>query len=296
MDILRIRSFVTVARLGNVTHAAKVLCLTQPVVTGHIRSMEQTLGIELFSRTPSRIELTRAGAELLPGAEKVLADLKALLEHARSLQGEVAGALDFALVDDLEHLRVGRFIQRLRTAFPLMQLKTTHCTAEEVVKRVLASQCDAGFCNIGQLPPELSSLRLQDIDYVVVAPAQLAEKASKAGWRDIAALPWISPPKGSHIRAIQDAMFARQGVTPNLVIECDSLAAIEGMLCAGLGLALMREDTATALAADGKHFIWPHVTLASQLLFVFRTGEAANPAIAAMLPMLEKCWDLPLPG
>ena len=64
MDILRIRSFVTVARLGNVTRAAEALHLTQPAVTGHIRTMEQELGVALFQRTANRIELTKAGTML----------------------------------------------------------------------------------------------------------------------------------------------------------------------------------------------------------------------------------------
>ena len=64
MDILRIRSFVTVARLGHLTRAAELLHLTQPAVTAHIKSMEQELGIALFNRTPGRIELTKSG-ELL---------------------------------------------------------------------------------------------------------------------------------------------------------------------------------------------------------------------------------------
>ena len=291
VDILRIRSFVTVARLGNVTRASEALHVTQPAVTGHIKTMEQELGVALFQRSPGRIELTRAGAALLPDAEKVLADFNALLGHAKSIKGEVTGSLNFALVDDVEFLRIGNFIRGLRAAFPLLQLKTTHCSSEEVIERVLSSRCDAGFCIIEQLPPELSAVRLRSVNYVVLAPAALAAAVGKAGWRDLAALPWISPPEGSHVRAIQDAMFAQQGVTPNVAIECDHLSAIEGMVRSGLGLALIREDVATSLAAGGDYFIWPHVNLASQLVFVFRAGEDSSPATIGMISVLGKCWE-----
>ena len=107
----------------------------------------------------------------------------------------------------------------------------------------------------------------------------------------LAALPWISPPEGSHVRAIQDVMFAQQGVTPNVAIECDHLSAIEGMVRSGLGLALIREDVATSLAAGGDYFIWPHVNLASQLVFVFRAGEDSSPATIGMISVLGKCWE-----
>ncbi len=61
MDILKLRSFVMVARLGHLTRAAERLCLTQPAVTAHIKAIEQELGITLFDRSPGRITLTHHG-------------------------------------------------------------------------------------------------------------------------------------------------------------------------------------------------------------------------------------------
>lgn len=291
VDILRIRSFVTVARLGNVTRASEALHVTQPAVTGHIKTMEQELGVALFHRTPGRIELTKAGTALLLDAEKVLADFNALLSHAKAIKGEVTGSLDFALVDDLEFQRIGSFIRGLRAAFPLLHLKTTNCPSDEVIERVISGKCDAGFCIADQVPPELTAVRLRKVSYVVVAPAALAEALGKAGWRDVAAMPWISPPNRSHVRAIQNTMFANQGVTPNVVIECDHLSAIEGMVRSGLGLALMREEVATSMASDGEYFIWPHANLTSQLNFVFRTCDESSLSTIGMVSVLKRCWE-----
>ncbi|WP_263770725.1 LysR family transcriptional regulator [Propionivibrio soli] len=292
VDILRIRTFVTVARLGHVTRASEVLHVTQPAVTGHIKTMEQELGIALFRRTPGRIELTKSGEALLPHAEKVLADFSALLSHAKAIKGEVTGSLNFALVDDVEFLRIGGFLSGLRSAFPLLQLKTSNCSSEEVLERVASAECDAGFCVADAVPQELSAIKLRGVTYVVVAPTPLAEALGKAGWRDVAGMPWIAPPARSHVRQIQNAMFANQGVTPNVVVECDQLSAIEGMVRSGLGLALMREEVATSMAADGEFFIWPHVSLTTQLVFVFRASEESNPSTVGMISVLKRVWNV----
>jgi len=281
---------VTVARLGHLTRAAEQLHVTQPAVTAHIKSMEQELGIALFHRTPGRIELTRAGELLLPAAENVLTVFNALLHKAREMRGEVSGSLTIALVDDAEFLRVGPFLRGLRNAFPLLQLKTNSCASEDVIERVLAGQCDAGFCITDGTLPELGSVRLRSVAYVVVAPAAFRTALGTAGWRDLAALPWIAPPARSHVRQIQNTMFANQGVTPNIVIECDQLSAIEGMVRSGLGLALMREEPATAMAASGDFFIWPHAALASGLAFVFRISDESSPSTIGMISVLKDCW------
>lgn len=283
---------MTVARLGHLTRASEVLHVTQPAVTAHIKTMEQELGIALFRRTPGRIELTPAGEILLPKAEKVLAVFNALLASAKEIKGEVTGSLSIALVDDSEFLRLGPFLRGLRAAFPLLQLKTVNCSSEEVVERVAAANCDAGFCVLDVVPPELAAVNLRPVNYVVVAPAALSAALGKAGWRDIAAQPWISPPARSHVRLIQNAMFANQGVLPNIVIECDQLSAIEGMVRSGLGLALMREEAATQMAASSEFVIWPHATMASQLVFVFRAAEESTPSTIGMISVLKDCWGV----
>lgn len=292
MDILRIRSFVTVARLGHLTRAAEVLHVTQPAVTAHIKTMEQELGIALFRRLPGRIELTASGEILLPKAEQVLAVFNALIASAREIKGEVSGSLSIALVDDAEFLRLGPFLRGLRAAFPLLQLRTNYCSSEEVIERVISGNCDAGFCIVDAVQQELGSVVLCPVSYVVVAPRAQADVLAKASWREVAAMPWIASPPRSHVRAIQNRMFANQGVVPNIVIECDQLSAIGEMVRSGLGLAVMREEAAVDLAENGELFIWPHVTTASQLMFVFRASEESNPSTIGMISVLKDCWGI----
>lgn len=60
----RLAVFDAAARLGSFTRAADELGMTQPAVTRQIRSLEHSLGRELFSRTANRSELTEAGRRL----------------------------------------------------------------------------------------------------------------------------------------------------------------------------------------------------------------------------------------
>ena len=85
MDLIQLRAFVTVAREGNLTRAAQRLSLTQPAVSLQIKSLQQSLGIVLFHRSPSGMRISSEGSKLLPLAEKVLQDSSELLDAARSL-------------------------------------------------------------------------------------------------------------------------------------------------------------------------------------------------------------------
>jgi len=50
MDIKLLRSFVTLAGLGNFGRAASALCVTQPALSKQIAQLENTLGARLFER------------------------------------------------------------------------------------------------------------------------------------------------------------------------------------------------------------------------------------------------------
>ena len=64
-----LRVFLTLAREGSLTAAARRLEVSHPTVARRVRSLEETLGARLFDRLPDRFALTAAGEELLTDAE-----------------------------------------------------------------------------------------------------------------------------------------------------------------------------------------------------------------------------------
>lgn len=62
------RSFLTVAETGSLSAAARALNLSQPTLGRHIADLEATLRITLFTRAARGLNLTDAGAAMLPAA------------------------------------------------------------------------------------------------------------------------------------------------------------------------------------------------------------------------------------
>jgi len=76
MELYQLRSFVTVAELGQLTRAAERLHVSQPALSAQIKSLEDELGTVLFERGAGGMALTPAGRHLLPQAERVLRSLR----------------------------------------------------------------------------------------------------------------------------------------------------------------------------------------------------------------------------
>ncbi|MCX4803073.1 LysR family transcriptional regulator [Streptomyces sp. NPDC058682] len=67
------RAFVSIAEIGRMDQAAKVLGYSQPAISYQIKCLERALGAKLFTRDSSGARLTREGLMALPSARAILA-------------------------------------------------------------------------------------------------------------------------------------------------------------------------------------------------------------------------------
>jgi DNA-binding transcriptional LysR family regulator len=86
MSFAQIRYFVAVAEEGNVGRAARRLRVAQPPISRQIRSLEEELGAQLFTRTPRGMELMPAGEVFLDHARQILAAVEGAAEATRATQ------------------------------------------------------------------------------------------------------------------------------------------------------------------------------------------------------------------
>ena len=83
MDTRSLLYFIAVTEERNVGRAAARLHITQPALTRQIRSLEEELGVLLFTRAASGMEITPAGTALLEHARTIRAELEQAKTSAR---------------------------------------------------------------------------------------------------------------------------------------------------------------------------------------------------------------------
>jgi DNA-binding transcriptional LysR family regulator len=116
ITLRQIEAFYWTAKLGSIHAAANHLNFSQPAVSSRIKEMEGALHMELFTRKNQRVQLTPAGRNALPHAERLL--------HAAQDFERLGGA-----VPPLEGvLRLGSDESTAMVALPevLSQLKLRH--------------------------------------------------------------------------------------------------------------------------------------------------------------------------
>jgi DNA-binding transcriptional LysR family regulator len=296
MELYQLRTFVTVAEEGHLTRAAERLHVSQPAVSGQIKALEQEFDARLFERSPGGMTLTKAGRDLLPLAERALQAADDLKHAAQRLSGEVAGTLRVGTVSNPASIRLGELLSASVERHPRLELELHHEVSGAALEGVREGRLDASFY-FGDAPgQDVTALRLREFVYCVTAPAAWADKIKDADWADIAALPWILTPAISTHNRLVTRLFEQQGVEPpQRHIEADQESVIESLVVSGVGVSLMREESARTRAKAGEICIWTKARLRTTLWFVCAAGREADPSINALFGLLRETWDLPEP-
>lgn len=287
MEIYQLRTFVTVARLGNVTQASHALHLTQSTLSGHLKALEGELGAPLFMRAVTGVELTPFGHEILGKAQQILALSDELLAEARMHAGKLNGQIRLAVVNDPETIGLGEIMNDMRLQYPDITTVIRQGLSGWALNEVKSGQRDAGFF-IGKInDPEVRAVPVRDIRYFIAAPIAWREQVEAQGWAAIGKLPWIwVPPLGSY-PALVTELLARHGVTPHKVVETDREAITQDLASAGVGLCLLREQRARTAAKEGKIFVWEEGSTSATLSFIYLASREKDPLIQALLAVLK---------
>ncbi|MEO8740738.1 MAG: LysR family transcriptional regulator [Casimicrobiaceae bacterium] len=292
MEFNRLKSFAAVAEAGHLTRAAEKLHISQPALSAQIKALEDELDLPLFERTPAGMILTTAGKRLLAEAEKVLAAAQTLHAEARALKGEVTGLATLGSLSDPEFIRLGDFMSVAVERHPLLGIEFQHEITGEALEHVRAGTLDGSFY-YGELhAPQLAGVALREITYRVAAPAEWRTRIEHAGWDEIAAEPWIMPPKVSTHRQLAQDLFRPHGVLPTKLIGADHEAVVSSLVASGLGLALIREEVAQRMEQSGEICLWRDARVTTTLWFIYLHSREHDPVIHALLEVLGDVWDL----
>ncbi|HUK33429.1 MAG TPA: LysR substrate-binding domain-containing protein, partial [Vicinamibacterales bacterium] len=144
MEIHHLREFAAIAETGSFSKAARQLHIAQPPLSRHIRQLEDELGIKLFVRTATGVQITREGALLLHQARAVLDDASALVDLAGRARAGLADTLRIAMAPGLCEV-VNRIRIQLIKSVPHVTIEGTDMTSSQQYASIRRRLVDVGL-------------------------------------------------------------------------------------------------------------------------------------------------------
>jgi len=246
LDVRRLRVLQAVVSTGSMAAAADELGYTPSAVSQHLAALEREAGATLLERAGRGVRPTAAGALLAEHAAEIV-DRIAVAEAALAdLAAGRIGRLGVSFFPTAGASLVPPAVAAFRRRHPGVDLRLEIAEPAACVPAVLSGATDVAVVvdldhDGPRRPDGLSWVHLLDDPYHIVLPRghELARRRTLS-LAAVADEPWLEtasvPGPCQHVIL---AACERAGFRPRVVVEADDYPTTQGLVAAGIGVALV---------------------------------------------------------
>jgi LysR family transcriptional regulator, nitrogen assimilation regulatory protein len=226
------------------SRAAEKLHVSQPSLSDQVRQLEEELGFALFYRHAHGVAPSVNGLTFLEAAEGVVRGIAGLSDLADELRGAPGLKIRIGLNSGLAQFMLPQIFQALPATGRRIRFEVVTATSRRVQRLLHQERLDVGFLFAGEIKGsayKLSWRRLTESDVVVLLPKDhpLIRSAEGIGAQDLVPGPLIiSEPRVGYGEAVLGE-FAAQGLTPDIVADCDDIESVKYLVQSGAGIAIV---------------------------------------------------------
>lgn len=239
MTLTQLEIFSLVAELQGFTNAAHRLGISQSAVSHAIKALEQELGVELFRRHQSQVELSDIGRQLLMRARTLLGVASTLQQEASDARGMKRGTLRVGSFGPTSSNRLlPRILKQYRLEHPGIEVHVDEGPDRQIIQWLDERRIDVGFVVLEQERFDTFALFQDQMVALVPAPHVLANQPSVA-LQALCDEPFILTEAGS--LELVTRLFSAARLTPNVRYRYSQLLSTLEAVSRGDGVSVVAQ-------------------------------------------------------
>ncbi len=173
MSDFRLRVFAAAARTLNFKQAAQELCISQPAVSKHIKSLEDHYHVRLFERLGGRLCLSAAGRAMQQHCHKILQDYDALSYAMHLFNQETAGRLRLGASTTIAQYLLPRLLAEFTSLYPDIEISLLNSNTRGIEQALNAHEIELGLVEGAFKSAGLIYTPFMQDKLLVLAPADM---------------------------------------------------------------------------------------------------------------------------
>ncbi len=229
--------FWMVARAGSIARASRELRLSQPTISNQLKTLEGSLGQQLFERQGRRLVLTDVGRTALRYADDIFRTGRELQQALKGLPTGERLRLVVGVADVIPKRVAALLLQSAVEEVPRLALVCRESPLRELMAALALHELDVVLSDSPasqEIKVRAFNHPLVDCGVTFLAPAKLAH-LRKGFPASLDGAPVLLPAAGTAVRRGLEAWFEAQSVRPETAGEFDDSALLEAFGARGMG-------------------------------------------------------------
>lgn len=292
LSVARLRILREVAHRGSLSAAAEALSYSQPAVSQAVAALEAETGMALIERHPRGVTLTAAGQTLVGHAEGVLAELQAAEGALAAIAGLHSGRVRIGSFPTAGSTLLPPAIALFRSGHPGVELTLTEGEPAEITARLRGGELDLGVLfefagdEIAREGVACTAL-LRDAMFLALPREHALSSRRSVRLVDLREEAWVQTSRESACARHVVRCCHAAGYEPEVAFESDDYQTVQGLVAAGVGVALI---PALALAVVREDIVIRELSPSPprrEVIAALPDAARRVPAAPAMLGVLE---------
>lgn len=251
IDLHRLAIFCKVGELKSFTQAAEVMLLSQPTVSEHIRSLEESVGARLVERLGREVRLTTAGELLYRYAVRLLQLREEALQALADLQGKLRGSLLVGASTIPGSYLLPELIGAFKKAHPEIQVSVKIANTLGIGEAVIRGDLELGLIGSKWSEPRLVFEEVfLDTLILVAYPQHPFAQRQEVELAELAGQAFVAREPGSGTQMVVQRVLAEHGLPfgkLKIAAQMPNTEAVRQSIKAGIGIGILSQ---LAVAAD----------------------------------------------
>ncbi|WP_127114440.1 LysR family transcriptional regulator [Shimia sediminis] len=242
LTLHKLEVFCHVAELESVSRAAEACRIAQPVVTTHIKSLSEKLGVQLTQRNGRRITLTEDGKRIYVWAKEIVSQTRELEQELKDRKSGKIGNASIAASMTLGSYILPSIVSRFKQSHEQSNISVQVASPKLASEQVLSGDCDFGLTIIDQIHGVggLNVTPLYKERLILAGSEKTTFVGDHVTPEKLVNLPFVTAKTDSARRDLEDYALMTHGLTrSNVALELGHGEAIKRAVRAGAGIAFL---------------------------------------------------------
>lgn len=249
MNIQQFKYVVTIAQTKSFSKAAEILYISQPALSQYIKRLENEIGVDLFTRDKTNVNITEAGETFVEEAIKILELYENLLNKMITYSNIYSDTLTIGVSQFYGKYYIPKILPKINNKFPNMSIRINESESKILEEYILNNKIDLALIPLPIQSPNIKYdlISNEKILFAINSENQKLKSMNvnnlntEIDFSIFKDEPFALLKKGLKLRDLAESICSEYGFKPNVVFEAENLDTLNSIVSNNIAVSFLPE-------------------------------------------------------